>query len=115
MAAAALSSATAHKDPRERRKHLRKETLWHCTLRTAQGSVAWRVLNLSVRGAKIETTGVAKGDSVTLVMEPLGEFLGIVAWQRDGRAGIHINEHRTTRVEITLPRSLSGEAFMAER
>ena len=115
MTAAALSSATAHKNPRERRKHLRKDTLWHGTLRTPRGSIACRVLNLSVRGAKVEAAGVMKGDGVTLVMEPLGEFLGIVTWQRDGQAGIRINEHRTTRTEITLPRSLSGEAFTGER
>ena len=68
-----------------------------------------------MRGARIEAIGVTKGDSVTLVMEPLGEFLGIVAWQRDGQAGIRINEQRTTRTQITLPRSLSGEASMGER
>ena len=107
---AALSSATAQKDPRERRKHLRKETLWHGTLRTAKGTVACNVLNLSVRGAQVEIEGVAKGDSVTLIMEPLGEFSGIVTWQRDGKAGIRINEHRTLRAEIALPRSLAGEA-----
>lgn len=115
MTVAALSPATAQRDPRERRKHLRRDTLWHGTLRTPQGSVACRVLNLSVRGAKVEASGVAKGDSVTLIMEPLGEFLGVVTWQRDGQAGIRINEHRTTRTEITLPRSLSGEAFTGER
>lgn len=112
---AAPAPVTANNDPRERRKHLRKETLWHGTLRTAQGSIACRVLNLSVRGAKVEATGVAEGDQVTLVMEPLGEFLGIVAWQRDGHAGIRVSEHRTTRTEITLPRSVSGEATMGER
>lgn len=110
MTAAALSSATAHNDPHGRRKHLRKETLWHGMLRTAKGSVACNVLNLSVRGAQIEIEGVAKGDSVTLIMEPLGEFSGVVMWQRDGKAGIRINEHRTTRTEITLPRSLASEA-----
>ena len=115
MTVAALASATAHKDPRERRKHLRKETLWHGTLRTALGAIACNVLNLSARGAKVEVEGVAKGDSVTLVMEPLGEFLGVVMWQRDGKAGIRINEHRTYRAEITLPRSLSGEPFSGDR
>ncbi len=110
MTAAALPSATLHPDPRERRKHLRKGTLWHGTLRTPTGSVACNVLNLSVRGAKVEVDGVAKGQSVTLVMEPLGEFSGIVVWHHDGQAGIRINEHRTLHTEITLPRSLAGEA-----
>lgn len=115
MTAAALSPATARKGPRERRKHLRKETLWHGTLRTARGSIPCNVLNLSVRGARVEIEGSTVGDSVTLVMEPLGEFLGVVMWQRDGKAGIRINEHRTSRTEITLPRSLAGEATVGER
>lgn len=115
MTAAAVSSGTAREDPRERRKHLRKETLWHGTLRTARGSIPCNVLNLSVRGARVEIEGSTVGDRVTLVMEPLGEFLGVVMWQRDGKAGIRINEHRTTRTEIALPRSLSGDASMGER
>src|SRR5690348_10140549 len=81
MTAAALSPATARKGPRERRKHLRKDTLWHGTLRTARGSIPCNVLNLSVRGARVEIEGSTVGDSVTLVMEPLGEFLGVVIWQ----------------------------------
>lgn len=115
MTAAALSPTTARKDPRERRKHPRKETLWRGTLRTARGSIPCHVLNLSVRGARVEVEGATAGDSVTLIMEPLGEFLGVVSWQRDGQAGIRINEHRTTRTEITLPRSLSGDASRGER
>jgi len=108
--------ATARAKARERRKHLRKRTLWQGELRTAAGVVACRVLNLSSRGAQIEADGaLAAGESVTLVMERLGEFSGIVAWRRDAKAGIHINEHRTTRTEIALPRSLAGEAFNGDR
>ena len=105
MTAAALST-----DPRERRKRPRKGTLWHGHLRTPAGVVACRVLDLSVRGAKLEVDGtVAPGQSVTLVMEPLGEFSGVIAWHRDGKAGLRINQHCTTRWEITLPRSLASE------
>ena len=107
MTAVAMPSASPQPDPRGRRKHRRKGTLWHGTLRTTQGSVACNVLNLSVRGAKLEVAGVAAGQSVTLVMEPLGEFTGTVMWQRDGQAGIRINEHRTLQTEIALPRSLA--------
>jgi hypothetical protein len=97
--------------PRERRKQARKGTLWHGVLKTPAGAITCRVLNLSTRGAQLELdSAVAAGQSVTLVMEPLGEFSGFVTWQREGKAGIRINEHRTTRTEITLPRSLASEA-----
>jgi len=112
MTAAAADSPNERADRRERRKQPRKSTLWHGTLRTPAGVMECRVLNLSARGAKLEVDGaVAPGQSVTLIMEPLGEFFGAVTWQRDGRAGIRINEHRTTRIEITLPRSPASETF----
>lgn len=114
MTAAALHPLPVHTDPRERRKHLRKGTLWHGTLRTAKGEIACNVLNLSVRGAKLEVEGVAKGESVTLVMEPLGEFSGTLMWHHDGQAGLRIKEHRTLHTEITLPRSLAGEALSGD-
>ena len=40
MTAVAMPSASPQPDPRGRRKHRRKGTLWHGTLRTTQGSVA---------------------------------------------------------------------------
>ncbi len=114
MTAAALTSAVPHKAPRERRKHRRKGTLWHGTLRTPGGSLACNVLNLSARGAKVEVQGVTKGENVTLVMEPLGEFTGVVVWQHDGQAGLRINEQRTLHDEITLPRSLASHTFSGD-
>jgi hypothetical protein len=105
-------AAAQSTNERERRKHRRKGTLWHGTLRTPAGVIGCRVLNLSARGAKLEVDGaVAPGQSVTLIMEPLGEFSGTVTWQRDGQAGIRIKEHRTTQTEITLPRSLASESL----
>ncbi len=116
MSAAATRSANKPANPRERRKQRRKGTLWHGELRTPAGVVACRVLNLSARGAKIEVDSpVAAGQNVTLIMEPLGEFSGFVAWQRDGKAGIRIKEHRTTRDEIRLPRPLASESFPGYR
>jgi len=115
MTVAAAPFAAPRAKARERRKHLRKGTLWHGELRTPAGVLACRVVNLSSRGAQLEVDGaLAAGESVTLVMEPLGEFSGIIAWQRDGKAGLHINEHRTTRTEIALPRSLASEAFSGD-
>ena len=112
MTAAAAYPANERAARRERRKQLRKSTLWRGTLRTPAGVMECRVLNLSARGAKLEVEGaLAPGQSVTLIMEPLGEFLGAVTWQRDGRAGIRINEHRTASTKITLRRSPASETF----
>jgi hypothetical protein len=112
MTVAAGPSANGHTDPRERRKQPRKGTLWHGELRTPAGMVACRVLNLSARGAQLEMDAtLTPGQCVTLIMEPLGEFSGTLTWERDGKAGMRINEHRTTRTEITLPRSLTSETL----
>jgi hypothetical protein len=95
MTDAAAHSAEERADRRERRKQPRRGTLWHGTLRTPAGVIGCRVLNLSARGAKLEIDGtVAPGQSVTLIMEPLGEFSGTLTWERDGKAGMRINEHR---------------------
>jgi len=112
MTAAAAHPANERADRRERRKQPRKSTLWRGTLRTPAGDMQCRVLNLSARGAKLEVEGaLAPGQSVTLIMEPLGEFFGAVTWQHDGRAGIRINEHRTASTKITLRRSPASETF----
>ena len=112
MTIAAGPSANGHTDPRERRKQPRRGTLWHGELRTPAGVVACRVVNLSARGAQVEMEAtLTPGRDVTLIMEPLGEFLGTVTWARDGKAGIRINEHRTTRMEIALPRLHVSQTF----
>lgn len=96
----------------ERRKHPRKGTFWHAQLQAPAGDFECRVMNLSPRGARIEIDHpLADGQVVTLIMEPLGEFKGVVAWRRKRSLGIQISEYRTTRTDITLPRWVTyGEA-----
>jgi len=92
----------------ERRRETRKGTYWPATLKTPDGSFECRVMNLSPRGAKVEIDhAMALKAAVTLILEPLGEFTGTVAWRRPGLIGIRINEHRTTHTTITLPRSVA--------
>lgn len=89
----------------ERRRQPRKGTFWQATLKTPEGSYECRVMNLSPRGAKVEIDhAVGHKAAVTLIMEPLGEFIGVVAWRRPGLIGVRINEHRKAHTEITLPR-----------
>ena len=110
-AEAARHTSAAGRGP-ERRKYPRKGSFWHAQLHTPAGNFECRVTNLSPRGARIEIDHlVAHKQVVTLIMEPLGEFTGAVAWRRNGSVGIHISEHRTTRSQITLPRCVAeGEA-----
>lgn len=101
----------------ERRKYRRKGILWRAQLQTLAGDFECRVVNLSPRGASIEIDHpVAHKEVVTLIMEPLGEFTGFVAWRRKGAVGIHITEHCTTRADIALPRSVAepGAASIGE-
>ena len=100
------------KKHRSARKHPRKGTFWHAQLQTPAGDFECRVMNLSPRGARVEIDyPVADGQLVTLIMEPLGEFKGVIAWRRNQSLGIRISEHRTSQTQITLPRSVAdGEA-----
>jgi hypothetical protein len=103
-AKAAHRAGAAGPEP-ERRKYPRKGAFWHAQLQTPAGNFECRVTNLSPRGANVEIEHpVAYRETVTLIMEPLGEFMGFVAGRRNGSLGIRIDEHRTTRTEITLPR-----------
>jgi len=105
MKAKATHRADATGPGPERRKQPRKETFWLAQLKTTQGIFECRVMNLSPNGAMIEIDHpVAHKEVVTLIMDPLGEFTGFVALRRNGSLGIRINEHRTIRTEITLPR-----------
>jgi hypothetical protein len=105
----ARPTGVAGREP-ERRKYPRKGSFWHAQLQTPAGNFECRVLNLSPRGARIEIDHpVADKQVVTLIMEPLGEFTGIVAWRHNRSLGIQIREHRTTRTQITLPRWVAEE------
>jgi len=82
-------------DPSERRRRMASHDFWMARLESALGSSECRVLELSPGNATIQIDHpVAENQAVTLVMEPLGELSGVVAWQREGCIGIRIIEHR---------------------
>lgn len=90
----------------ERRGIPRKGSVWPAKLETSRGTFECRVLNLTRRGAKIEIDRLAIAkEPVTLVMEPLGAFGGVVTWQKNGFIGIRITEYRLTsrRSRMALP------------
>jgi len=73
----------------------RRKAFWLAAMNTVFGVVECRVLDLSLRGAKVQVgVPVAVGQAVTLELDPLGEFEGSVAWKRDGAVGIKFREQR---------------------
>ena len=73
----------------EHRKWPRKRSLLQATLMTANGSFDCRVLNFSPGGAKVEFAHpLAEKQAVTLIIEPIGTFTGVVAWCGSGCFGI---------------------------
>ena len=96
-----MKAKSTHAHAQERRRYPRKGTFWRAQLQTPAGDFECRVMNLSPGGAKIEIDyHVAHKEVVALIMEPFGEFTGVVAWRCNGSLGIQISEHRTTRTQI---------------
>ena len=98
----------------ERRKHTRKWTRWPAQIRSEAGSFECRVLNLSYRGAKVQTAHhIRDREAVTLVMEPLGEFSGVVSWRAKDCIGLRFAQHYTPgiRGRMALPRVRLVEVF----
>jgi pilus assembly protein CpaF len=78
---------------KERRDAARRRVVWLAKLETARGGCDCRVSNISPGGARVrvpETIGL--GQAVTLVTSGHGEFYGVIAWERDGIAGIKFTD-----------------------
>jgi len=89
-----------------RRKQARKDVFWVGQITTPGGIHECRVLNLSPGGAKVKlSTFVWANQTVTLTLDSVGKFTGVVAWRRDGCIGIAIKEHRSPSARKTAPRS----------
>jgi len=89
-----------------RRKHPRKDVFWVGQITTPAGIHECRVLNLSPGGAKVKLwTFVWASQAVTLTLDSVGIFTGVVAWRRNGCIGLAIKEHRlpSARKTATWP------------
>jgi hypothetical protein len=90
-----MKSKSTHAHAQERRRYPRKGTSWRAQLQTPAGDFQCLVMNLSPRGANIEIDcPLTLHQSVTLILEPLGEFSGFVAWCHNNCVGMQINDHR---------------------
>jgi CRP/FNR family transcriptional regulator, cyclic AMP receptor protein len=95
MRSGAESHTAAQPQASERRKYPRKKALLPAKLATEGGVFECFVLDLSRGGAKVEIKDeIAQGQVVTLILDPLGTFNGIVAWQRGGYLGVQFGELR---------------------
>jgi hypothetical protein len=81
-----------------RRKHARRSVFLVGQVTTPTGIYECRVLNLSPNGAKLKlSTFVWTNQPISLALDSLGVFIGVVAWRRDGCVGITIKEHRPAK------------------
>lgn len=95
MRTGAEPQSAAQPQASERRKYTRKKALLPAKLATEGGVFECFVLDLSRGGAKVEIKDeLAQGQVVTLILDPLGTFNGIVAWQRGGYLGVQFGELR---------------------
>ena len=108
---------TPERNSAERRKWPRKRSLLQATLMTANGSLDCGVLNFSPGGAKIEFAHpLAETQAVTLIIEPIGTFTGVVVWCGSGCFGIQFPA-QSSRARAASPaaslRKWPGNSFSA--
>ncbi len=95
----------------DRRKYPRKKSFLPATLAMAEGSFECRVLDFSRGGAKVELApAVADKQAVTLIVERVGAYSGVVAWRGVGCFGC--NSWRSPRPR-TPPAPRGGRAEAA--
>jgi pilus assembly protein CpaF len=88
-----------------RRRYTRNRTFWNGRISTAHGHFRCRVLDMSVSGGRLRFSApvsrlpllVAARERVRLVVDRLGEFPGVLVWQRNNEAGIEFVAARDGR------------------
>jgi hypothetical protein len=91
MDASSAKVATTNESYAERRRHHRVGVMMMATLRATRGFFECMVLDLSSGGAKLAIDGevvLRPGDSVSLIIAPIGSFRAQSVWQRTNFAGI---------------------------
>ena len=102
---------------RELRKSRRKKSLLPARLVTDAGSSDCFVLDLSSGGARVESPlAVVDEQAVTLVVKPIGTFVGLVAWRGDGCFGVKfLAQHGATGVSSTTLQAALQDSGTAPR
>jgi hypothetical protein len=105
-------------DGRERRQSRRKKSLLRATLVTDAGESECSVLDLSRGGARIGSPiAVTDEQAVTLIVKPIGTFVGLVAWRGDGSFGVRfLAQHGATGASPTaLDAALQGSPMLMRK
>ena len=91
-------NSAAEGSGKDRRRHPRAPTFWRAKLKAGRAAYECRVLDVSAQGVQLRVVTpiirsvVAEKDTVTLIIDRMGEFTGSVAWQRKTLIGIHFGE-----------------------
>ena len=78
---------------RERRRFTRSTVVWAGRLLHAGGKTDCVVLNISINGAKVQTTEPYAGpDAIALEIPRFGRFEGKIVWRKNNAMGIAFDE-----------------------
>jgi len=105
-------------DVQERRQSRRKKALLRATLVTDAGESECSVLDLSRGGARIGSPiAVVDEQAVTLVVKPIGTFVGLVTWRGAGTFGVRfLAQHGATGVSpAALEAALQGSPTLLRK
>jgi hypothetical protein len=73
----------------DHRAHARREVLVRGRIRRGGAWMGCEVVNVSAGGARLRAEGeFAAGEALVLELQACGEFVGEVAWARDGELGM---------------------------
>jgi hypothetical protein len=83
----------------DRRQHGRWRVRWWAQIEVGTDLLACTVSDLSVSGAKIQTSRPTTFDEpVRIALPPFGEFKGEVIWTRDDHIGVRFADEEHPRV-----------------
>jgi|SRR5579864_1411998 len=96
MSLAPVDKRPAEASGGERRRHPRHETFWRATLRTSNGALDCRVIDVSAEGTRVRVvtptiaTPVKANDKVMLTISGGGRVFAVIAWARGNLIGLRI-------------------------
>jgi PilZ domain len=96
MSLARVDKRAADAPRTERRRHRRHDTFWRATLRTSNGALDCRVIDVSAEGTRVRvvtptiTAPVNANDKVMLTISGVGRVFAVVAWARGNAIGMRI-------------------------
>ena len=98
-------------DYQERRDSARQAVHYGATLQRERESLPVEMLDISTGGCKVKLRSrLARGEAVTLRIESFGELPAVVAWGREGQAGLRFTEGGERVGELIMAMATYGPA-----